>query len=73
MVGIDVERVGRTVAFVLHEGSSGCTVAPHYCRQTMTRLFTGVIFSTTTMICWSPDIVKVTNLGKQGNFFLPSA
>lgn len=32
---IDVERVGRAVAFVLHGGSSGRTIAPHYCRRTM--------------------------------------
>lgn len=35
MVEIDMERVGRAVAFVLHEGSS---VAPHCCRRSMTRL-----------------------------------
>jgi hypothetical protein len=48
---IDMKRVGRAVAFVLHGGSSGRTIAPHDCRWTMTRLLAGGVCSTITMIC----------------------
>lgn len=73
MGGIVMERDGCIEAFVLHEGSSGCTRAPHCCRRTMTRLCTGGVCSTIAMICWSYGLFNVTDLGEQGVFFLPSA